>query len=75
MLYCHLSTNVLFILPDAFDETYKKHKRLDIVVNNAAIQDESQWDATVLVNYVRNVKPDFVFYNFIKKNIQYSTLR
>ncbi|KAJ8042937.1 15-hydroxyprostaglandin dehydrogenase [NAD(+)] [Holothuria leucospilota] len=43
-------------LTDAFDETYKKHKRLDIVVNNAAIQDESRWDATVMVNYLAVVR-------------------
>ncbi|PIK57337.1 putative 15-hydroxyprostaglandin dehydrogenase [Apostichopus japonicus] len=43
-------------LADVFEETYKKHNRLDIVVNNAAIQDETQWEATVQVNYLAVVR-------------------
>lgn len=40
------------LLADVFEETYKKHNQLDIVVNNAAIQDESLWEKMIQVNYL-----------------------
>lgn len=40
---------------DVFEETFKKHNQLDIVVNNAAIQDESLWEKMIQVNYVSGI--------------------
>ena len=41
----------LFFL-EAFRATVKEHGRLDIVVNNAAIMDERDWEETLSVNLV-----------------------
>ena len=38
----------------AFRATFKEHGRLDIVVNNAAIMDEKDWERTLNVNLVSN---------------------
>lgn len=52
MLSINLSNiNTLSFLA-AFRDTVKEHGRLDIVVNNAAIMDESDWQKTLSVNLV-----------------------
>ena len=48
----------------AFRVTVKEHGRLDIVVNNAAIMDERDWERTLNVNLV-SVK-------FVRKNEQFA---
>lgn len=51
----------------AFRATVKEHDRLDIVVNNAAIMDENDWDKTLDVNLVSTCLPLFMFLESSKK--------
>lgn len=44
--------NFLFFL-DAFEKIVEKFKNLDIVVNNAGILDEDNWQKMVAINLVR----------------------
>ena len=58
---------VLCSLLAAFSATVKEHGRLDIVVNNAAIMDENDWDKTLDVNLVSTCLPLFMFLKSSKK--------
>ncbi|KAJ7308648.1 hypothetical protein OS493_040374, partial [Desmophyllum pertusum] len=45
-VYCDVTSHDQ--LEAAFRDTVKEHGRLDIVVNNAAIMDESDWQKTLV---------------------------
>ena len=44
-----------FFSSAAFRATVKEHGRLDILVNNAAIMDEQDWEKTLNVNLVKHI--------------------
>ena len=41
-----------YLFSDAFKKTKDYYKQIDIVVNNAGIGDESNWDAMIDINLV-----------------------
>lgn len=48
-----ISFEGFFLFSDAFKKTIHIFKNLDIVVNNAGIVNEIQWEKTVAVNLVQ----------------------
>ena len=44
--------NSQYLFPDAFNATTKKFGGLDIVVNNAGIGDEINWEKMIAINLV-----------------------
>lgn len=42
------------LCPDAFQKTLDQFGRLDIVINNAGINNEKNWEKTIQVNLVRD---------------------
>lgn len=44
---------------DAFQSTVDKFGHLDIVINNAGINNEKNWEKTIQVNLVRQQNKDF----------------
>lgn len=43
---------LMFLFSDAFEKTISKFKNLDIVINNAGIVNEVEWEKTIAVNLV-----------------------
>ncbi len=56
--YCNIAINIInenpavFLSLDAFQSTVEKFGRLDIVINNAGINNEKNWEKTIEVNLV-----------------------
>ncbi|KAJ8949036.1 hypothetical protein NQ314_008304, partial [Rhamnusium bicolor] len=48
---------------DAFEKTIHKFKHLDIVINNAGIVNELQWEETIAINLVKTVKCIQIFHH------------
>lgn len=47
-----MKTLLCFLSLEAFQNTVKKFGRLDIVINNAGINNEKNWEKTIEVNLV-----------------------
>lgn len=47
-----MKTLLWFLSLDAFQNTVEKFGRLDIVINNAGINNEKNWEKTIEVNLV-----------------------
>ncbi len=47
-----MKTLLCFLSLDAFQSTVEKFGRLDIVINNAGINNEKNWEKTIEVNLV-----------------------
>lgn len=67
---CHSSFCSLSLMPlcfcrtDAFQSTVDTFGRLDIVINNAGINNEKNWEKTIQVNLVRWINNEFFHYFF-----------